>query len=930
MFGVEGGEFGEKAVEVDGFGAGGVEPCQIFVQRHGDLRAASLFAVHFAGVVDEGEAHQFGAGVVEMAAVFVVRFALGDQLEEQLIDEGGGLPCMACALTAEQSRCEITQQRVDSRCDAVEGGSISGGPLIEGGCDARIHSLYCTCAGAAILERISLIDIMGRMTVDPRWRRIQELVEVAESWPAGERETRLATIEGDAGLRGEVLDLLDAMDAEQRAPGIRREAVEPALPEFIGPYRVERLAGTGGRGSVYRASREVAGGRRDVAVKVLLGHLVTPAGLARFEREQRMLASLQHPSVAHFLDAGWDADHRPYLAMEWVEGESISDYCRARGLGVDERIRLMLEVLDALQAAHRSLMVHLDIKPSNILVDGQGRAKLLDFGTAKLLEAEDAMTTTRQLTPRYASPEQLRGEAVTTACDVYGAALTLYELVTGRWPFPESASIAALAERAAGKAPVRIATGNADLDAVLEKALRFEAGERYASAAEFAADLTAYLERRPVKARRPMLAYRASRFVARNKFAVAAAMLVAAMGAYGLWQQQQRYVEAVRGREIATFLRSMIASSAVPGSGNASMTVLDMVARGNERIEQGAALPEDVGALLQADFAFLTQEAGREDRAETMARQAMARADRSGSEESRVRARQTLGSLLLRRGDCAAALRVFGEADGLAASAEYLLARAGATSQCEGKPAEAVRQIEEAIRLAERSPRHDSPIAPEVFRAGAYLRYTLELSRMGRHADARRAADKGLALAAQHADGRYFRVALLRIRSQAAAVAGNTAEALADIREAAELAPGVVNLFEEFRLKTLTAGRLADAGRNEEAGRLLAAVIPEARQRAVAIGPSFWMLLADGAEVYARVGACAEAFALYREAGDLTKGNMPRPWLGNRLFYEAECYSRTDGAKAAERAKQAMETYGELLPAGSKRRKRLRELSELR
>lgn len=895
-----------------------------------DFRSTAFAAINFAGMIDEGEAHELGAGVVEVAAVLKVGFALGNQLEEQLVDQRGGLPGVAGALAAEHAGGEIAQHWVDGRGDAVEGGFVSGGPFVEGCCDARVHSLYCTCADAAILVRIPLIDIMGRMIVDPRWRRIQELVELAESWPAELRETRLAAMEGDAGLRGEVLDLLDAMDAEQRAPGIHMESVQAALPQSIGPYRVEGLAGSGGRGSVYRASREVAGGRQQVAVKVLLGHWVTPAGLARFEREQRMLASLQHPSVARFLDAGWDAEHRPYLAMEWVEGENIGDYCRAQGLAMDERIRLMLEVLDALQAAHRSLMVHLDIKPSNILVDGQGRAKLLDFGTAKLLDAEDVMTTTRQLTPRYASPEQLRGEAVTTACDVYGAALTLYELVTGRWPFPESVSIAALAERAAGTVPMRIATGKADLDAVLEKALRFEAKERYASAAEFAADLTAYLERRPVKARRLTVAYRVSRFVARNRFAVAAATLMAAAGAYGIWQQQQRYVEAVRGREIATFLRGMIASSAVPGSGNASMTVLDMVARGNERIEQGAALPEDVGALLQADFAYLTQEAGREDRAEQMARQAVARADRSGSEESRVRARQTLGSVLLRRGDCAAALRVFGEADGLAASAEYLLARAAATSQCEGKPAEAVRQIEEAIRLAERAPRQELLIAPEVFRAGAYLHYALELSRMGRHAEARRAADTGLALAGQHADGRYFRVALLRIRSQAAAVAGNAAEALADIREASELAPGVVNPFEQFRLQTLTAGRLADAGRNEEAARLLAQFIPEARQRAAVIGPSFWMLLADGAEVYARVGACAEAFRLFREVEDLTKGKMPRSWLGNRFFYEAECYSQSEPAKAAQWAKKAMEAYGGLLAAGSKRQRRLLELSALR
>ncbi|MFN7933006.1 MAG: serine/threonine-protein kinase [Bryobacteraceae bacterium] len=770
------------------------------------------------------------------------------------------------------------------------------------------------------------------MSVNARWRRIQELVEAAETWPVREREQRMTALEPDAAMRAEALDLLDAMEAEQRAPGISMQAPVMPLPERIGPYKVDRLAGTGGRGGVYRASREVAGARQDVAVKVLLGHLVTPAGLARFEREQRMLASLQHPGVARFLDAGWDENHRPYLAMEWVEGESIGEYCRARRLPVEQRIRLMLEVLDALQAAHRSLIVHLDVKPSNILVDVDGRAKLVDFGTAKLLEGDDPMTTTRQLTPRYASPEQLRGEAVTTACDVYGTGLTLYELVTGAWPFPESASIAALAERAAGRSPLRIATGKPDLDAVLGKALRFAASERYASAWEFAADLTAYLEGRPVRARRLTLGYRAMRFVARNQAAVAAGLIVAGLGAYGLWQQQKRYAEAVRGREIARFLRGMIGSSAVPGSGTAAMTVVDMVARGNERIEQGAALPDDVGALLQADFAHLTKEAGREDTAEKMARQAMARADRSGSAEPRVLARQSLATLLMRRGDCTGAMALFREADGISGrrEADYLLARAAAASQCGGKPEEAVRRIEEVIRVAEKAPPQSFLIAPEVFQAVVYLNYALELSRTGRHAEARAAAERGLQLAGRHADGRYMEVALLRIRSQAAAVAGDQAGALTDIRRASLLAPGVVNLFEQFRLRTLLAGRLADAGRKEEAARELGAVLPEARRRASEIGPSYWMLLADGAEVYGRIGACGEVFALYREAEQVTKGTMPRSWLGNRLFYEAECYARTNRAKAAEWAEAALRAYGELLPAGSKRRTRLEELRNIR
>ena len=238
--------------------------------------------------------------------------------------------------------------------------------------------------------------------------------------------------------------------------------------------------------------------------------------------------------------------------------------------------------------------------------------------------------------------------------------------------------------------------------------------------------------------------------------------------------------------------------------------------------------------------------------------------------------------------------------------------------------------IEEAIRVAEKAPAQSFLIAPEVIQAVVYLNYTLELSRMGRHAEARAAADRGLEFAGRHADGRYMEVALLRIRSQSMAAAGDSAGALADIRRAAELAPGVVNLFEQFRLRTLLAGRLADAGQKEEAARLLAAVLPEARRRAPEIGPSYWMLVADGAEVYGRIGFCNEVFALYGEAEELTRGKMPRSWRGNRLFYEAECYARTNQAKAAEWAEQALQAYGELLSVGSKRRTRLEELRKVR
>lgn len=768
-----------------------------------------------------------------------------------------------------------------------------------------------------------------------RWRRIQELFDTASDWPSPEREARLADLEIDEELRAEVLSLLAASEEESWANTRVPVAPAAATPERIGPYRVLRLAGAGGRGRVYEAVQEIAGTEQRVAVKVMQEHLLAPEDLARFEREQRVLISLDHPWIARFLSAGWDDQQRPYFAMEWVEGEPIDEYCRQPALSLGERIRLVADVLEALQAAHRRLVVHLDLKPSNILVDRRGKVRILDFGTAKLLgERGEEATSTLQLTPRFASPERLRGEPVSTACDIYSVGLVLHQVVTGRWPFEESHSIAALAERAAGTTELRITTGHPDLDAILLQALQHDPNRRYWSAAEFAADLHAFLEKRPVQARKPTLGYRLSRLVARNRiaFATGTLALVAVAGAavYGIRQQQMHAREATRSREIAGFLRWMITSSSIPGSGRPAMSVVEMVQRGQQRIKKGTTLPDDVAAGIQADFAYLTQEHGREDLAEPMARDAIQRADRSGDAEARLKSRATLSALLLRAGRCAEVMPLVAAGDALLHEAApsisaveravYFSVRSGASERCEAKLADAIRFSEQGLALAGDT--------AKLHQASLQLNHALLLARAGRHREALAAANRGLTLAAADPDGAYNRVALLRIRSQVYATAGDANAALTDIRDAARLAPGVVNPFEEVRLRTLLAGRLVDAGSPAEAADAAREAVAEARRRAAEIGPSFWMILADAAEVLSKCRACAEAIALYQEAGRLTNGQMPRTWKGNRLFFEAECALPDDPQRAARLAREALDVYGELLPATSKRRQRILELIE--
>jgi len=411
---------------------------------------------------------------------------------------------------------------------------------------------------------------------DDALRKADRILERLLDMPEPSHEALIASkCEGDESVESLVRRLLaQATGGDARfVPGgaLRLLGVETAdfapdvagrheQGERIGVFRLVRELGRGGMATVYLAERDDGQFEQAVALKVL-----DRAGehVARFEQERQILASLDHPNIAHLLDGGVTERAHPYVAMEYIEGEPILDYCDRRRLDVDDRLRLFLPVADAVNYAHRRLIVHRDIKSSNILVTEQGAPKLLDFGIAKLLgeqELPHAAPSTRAaapLTPEYASPEQICGETMTVATDVYQLGYLLYLLLTGRSPYTlESADVASLVDAITGQPPIlpsarvarEFAPGDAnddvftarsttparlrkrlsgDLDRVALKALHKDPAQRYADASELAGDIENVLRDRPVNARPDNIAYRTGKFVRRHALAVAAVSVTA-------------------------------------------------------------------------------------------------------------------------------------------------------------------------------------------------------------------------------------------------------------------------------------------------------------------------------------------------------------------------------------------------------------------
>ena len=373
------------------------------------------------------------------------------------------------------------------------------------------------------------------------WVRLQEIfygaVELAPQSRAAFLDTACA---GAPELRLRVESLLASSDGETQVGGLvesaSAEAMQSSLPAIgsrLGPYKITGILGRGGMGIVYRAIRDDDQYRKEVAIKVAAFGLFTPDLHQRFLRERQILADLDHPNIARLLDGGTTPEGMPFVVMEFVAGQPIDAYCAERKLARRPKIQLMIQVARAVDYAHRHLVVHRDLKPDNIHVTQEGEPKLLDFGIAKALDLDAAglkgaqtVDAMRLMTPDYASPEQVRGEAITTATDVYQLGVLLYLLLTGKRPiYATTESLGGLERAICDTLPAR-PNLNADLDRILLQALEKEPARRYISAGTLADDLQRYLDGYPVLAHAPSWSYQTGKFIRRHRLVASAATLI--------------------------------------------------------------------------------------------------------------------------------------------------------------------------------------------------------------------------------------------------------------------------------------------------------------------------------------------------------------------------------------------------------------------
>jgi eukaryotic-like serine/threonine-protein kinase len=383
--------------------------------------------------------------------------------------------------------------------------------------------------------------------------------------------------------------------------------------ETIGPYRVQGELGRGGMGAVFLAERADGQFDQRVALKLVKRGMDSAEILERFRSERQILARLQHAHIARLLDGGVTRDGQPYFAMEHVEGEPLAVYCEQRSLATTDRLRLFLQVCEAVDYAHRNLVVHRDLKPSNVLVTADGQVKLLDFGIAKVLDpaSTDPSVTRREarvLTPRYAAPEQRLGQPVTTATDVYSLGVMLYEVLAGRHPYDAGGGAPEAAEPGLDAALPGPATRepeplqDPELDSVARMAMRPEPDRRYPSVRALADDVQRRLEGRPVSARPDRFGYRASKFIRRHRLAVTSALVVALSllaGLFGtLWQARKAVLQAQKAEEVKRFTTGLFELSDPDVARGRDVTARELLARGIQRIDAELGSQPEVQAEM--------------------------------------------------------------------------------------------------------------------------------------------------------------------------------------------------------------------------------------------------------------------------------------------------------------------------------------------
>ncbi|MEM8931864.1 MAG: serine/threonine-protein kinase, partial [Acidobacteriota bacterium] len=516
-----------------------------------------------------------------------------------------------------------------------------------------------------------------------RWRAVQEVLDAVLDAPVVERRAMLDRLT-DPELRAEVEELMALEDEASTfldGPAVP-QPVGGLVGQRIGPYRIEAVLGRGGMGAVYRAVR-VDDYDQVVAIKRVAPSVGGRTALRRFHAERQILARLEHPHIARLLDGGTDASGQPYLVMEYVDGTPIDRWCDKRRLDIDDRLRLFQQVADAVAYAHRNLIVHRDLKPANVLVTEDGTVKLLDFGIAKLLEADGATSAAaitrsseRPMTPLWASPEQVKGTPITTASDIYTLGLLLHHSLTGRLPgdlegrsVPEIARFVCEVDATRPSALVlrdgvhmprdsgepilirpvaedlayrrgcdiqALSRGlRGDLDAIVLRCLRKSPHDRYATVERLAEDITFQQQGRPVRARGDAFSYHARTLLRRHWRALVAALLTIAIGATMAAREVARLdAERREAREVAEFLKGLVAIADPDADALTADRILDQA---RDQLD-GLDADPDLGAELADVLAGIYRKRGHYDTArELLARSvALARQGNGGELPQRL------------------------------------------------------------------------------------------------------------------------------------------------------------------------------------------------------------------------------------------------------------------------------------------------------
>ncbi len=592
---------------------------------------------------------------------------------------------------------------------------------------------------------------------DQLFKRANEIFSAVVDAAEDERSALLDQLCGDdETARAEVESLL-AYHEDDTGPLSDNTAVElihtaepkPWVGRRLGPWEVDGLLGRGGMGTVYSAHRADGAFEQKVAVKTLTLGVLDRDGVERFERERRILASLKHPNIAHVLDGGATDEGLPYLVMEYVAGVPIDTFCETEGLSVEARVDLFREVCAAVEHAHGRLILHRDIKPTNVLITADGQPKLLDFGIAKTLSgsAEEAITRVGQarLTPEYASPEQFQGEPLSTSTDVYQLGVLLYRLLAGRPPFKQEGRYVDLMTEVLERVPqmpsavlvdanVKISS---DLDKIVLMALRKEPDRRYRSAADFSDDLLAFLRGLPVRAHSGSRRYRVGKFVRRNRVAVASAGLVALSLVGGLAatlnQTGRAQREAATSKAINRFMQETL-TSADPYRLGADVSLQEVLRASAGTLDTAFASDPEVRAGLLGAIGRTYVSLGLQEQGMAVLDSALASYDRLGERFSReayavdivwVAGATGLGRLDEVLARTKTSVAGFEAAMGPSDSTVLVLRISrGIPGVIEGSPDEAIDELEEVLARARASFGPDHPIT---LRAAATLGLALAL-----------------------------------------------------------------------------------------------------------------------------------------------------------------------------------------------------------